>query len=512
MAIEIYSDLELTKPISDAQLFEGLTYYADLTDQTLNERQAIIAKAGLANFGSKQLKNEIWEFKIDGFVGHIQFSDRTYQVRSTKLALDGSGDEQFQKLLEDIQETLGSFTFRYGTPSSASVTSDAQNLADDLRRLEYLTSSFSNNSDLRSISTLLNILYRRPNNVLRDTTEYIKAGKPGRIDVRTATRNLNKLGLVSLENRSQYGGIELGGKRYSATRLPTIKKVTSYDTPENRFIKFVLNDFEGLCIRLRGDHPKNDRILSDANTLLALVRQHLAEPLFREVRPLSYFPSHSSVLTRDFAYAGIYEHFMRSKYGTSHLLENLEAQLRFSSLKDIATLYEIWCFTQVVNAAFDPEDALYIDGFNRNLSKLSNGVCWRTKDIAIYFNKSFSRKSGSYSLTLRPDIVVERKLGTNLRYWLFDAKYKVKITKDVSGVAHSGDIHKMHTYVDAIHGSVASIALYPGTANISYPRMLKADAADIESALRLGGVGAIGLVPGRGQPDVKRAIEIIGSL
>jgi len=509
MPIAIYSDLELIKQVTDFTLFEGQTYYADLTDLSSLERHDIIAEARLSNFGSKQLKNEIWEFKIDGFVGYINFANSKYQVVSNKLGLEGSGEEQFQRLLEDIQNTLGSLTFRYGTPSSARVISDAQSLADDLRRLEYLRSHFTQNSDLRSISTLLNILYRRPNSLLRDKIEYIKAGKPGRIDVRTAAKQINKLGLSPLNTGNPSAGIKLADRQYSAIRLPTIKKVTSYDTPENRFIKFVLKDFEGLCIRIRTDHYKDAPILADADAILHIVRQHLAEPLFRDVRPLTYFPSHSSVLTRDFAYAGIYEHFMRSKYGTSHLLENLEAQLRYSSLKDIATLYEIWCFTQVANVTFKADEVVYIDGFNRNLNKLSNGVCWRTNNIAIYFNKSFGKNSGSYSLTLRPDIVVERTLNTKIKYWHFDAKYKVKTTSDVSGNAHSGDIHKMHTYVDAIEGSVASIALYPGTTNRSYPRMKETELTKLECTLKQGGVGAIGLVPSRGQIGLEKAIQFI---
>ena len=198
MPIAIYSDLELIKQVADFTLFEGQTYYADLTDLTPRERHNIIAEARLSNFGSKQLKNEIWEFKIEGFVGYINFANSKYQVVSNKLGLEGSGEEQFQRLLEDIQNTLGSLTFRYGTPSSARVISDAQSLADDLRRLEYLRSHFTQNSDLRSISTLLNILYRRPNSHLRDKIEYIKAGKPGRIDVRTAAKQINKLGLSPL--------------------------------------------------------------------------------------------------------------------------------------------------------------------------------------------------------------------------------------------------------------------------------------------------------------------------
>ena len=137
MPIAIYSDLELIKQVADFTLFEGQTYYADLKSHTPLERHNIIAEARLSNFGSKQLKNEIWEFKIDGFVGYINFANSKYQVVSNKLGLEGSGEEQFQRLLEDIQNTLGSLTFRYGSPSSARVISDAQSLADDLRRLEY---------------------------------------------------------------------------------------------------------------------------------------------------------------------------------------------------------------------------------------------------------------------------------------------------------------------------------------------------------------------------------------
>lgn len=69
-------------------------------------------------------------------------------------------------------------------------------------------------------------------------------------------------------------------------------------------------------------------------------------------------------------------------------------------------------------------------------------------------------------------------------------------------------IHKMHTYLDAIDCSVASLVVYPGTEEILYPRA--ANPAEITvSVLKSGGVGAIPLLPGRGKERLREITSII---
>ena len=79
----------------------------------------------------------------------------------------------------------------------------------------------------------------------------------------------------------------------------------------------------------------------------------------------------------------------------------------------------------------------------------------------------------SYSMELQPDFTLEAKAaGGETTFIHFDAKFRIKSArisklsakdgKTEDGVAQPDDIHKMHTYNDAIYGTAASVILYPG--------------------------------------------------
>lgn len=132
--------------------------------------------------------------------------------------------------------------------------------------------------------------------------------------------------------------------------------------------------------------------------------------------------------------------------------------------------------------------------------------------VDLYFNQEYSGSNGihnlenhtgtytfkgSYSHTMRPDIVLEKN-GNRL---VFDAKYKGKRSgfygEDDDGEVKSWkpeDINKMHTYREAISNVVGSFILYPGSRTVVYK---KQDRSNIYE-----GVGAISL-----RPDIKSSVN-----
>jgi predicted component of viral defense system (DUF524 family) len=76
-------------------------------------------------------------------------------------------------------------------------------------------------------------------------------------------------------------------------------------------------------------------------------------------------------------------------------------------------------------------------------------------------------------MELQPDFTLEAKAaGGETTFIHFDAKFRIKSArisklsakdgKTEDGVAQPDDVHKMHTYNDAIYGTAASVILYPG--------------------------------------------------
>jgi PD-(D/E)XK nuclease superfamily len=102
--------------------------------------------------------------------------------------------------------------------------------------------------------------------------------------------------------------------------------------------------------------------------------------------------------------------------------------------------------------------------------------------VRVEFNRSFSRSQGgkhrSYSVPLRPDILVE----TPRERHIFDAKFAFEpfgpsVSEDdddseddsLAGRARRGHIHKMHTYRDALDRVASVRVLYPGSTDEWYP-------------------------------------------
>ena len=185
--------------------------------------------------------------------------------------------------------------------------------------------------------------------------------------------------------------------------------------------------------------------------------------------------------------------------------------------KDIATLYELWCFFKVVDAVRSVEgvpkkaEAVSYTEFE---AKIRHGyrVQWRSGTVASY-NPSFSRSRKtrkSYSVALRPDISLRVPSGrANGGLHLLDAKFKLDnlgellgtdLDEDPDVLGHSSftraDLYKMHTYRDAIPEAHSVWILYPGSEFCFFDAKLQPKCDDLfKLADPIDGVGAVPLRP-----------------
>lgn len=156
-------------------------------------------------------------------------------------------------------------------------------------------------------------------------------------------------------------------------------------------------------------------------------------------------------------------------------------------MRDIAALYEWWCFFQVVRAVSDtvgPPVRVDPAAPSWQGAELGQGLTAHfSGKVRVEFNRSFSRSPGgkhrSYSVPLRPDILVETP---QVRH-IFDAKFAFEplgpsLTdnddegedeESPAGRARRWHIHKMHTYRDALDRVASVRVLYPGSVDEWYP-------------------------------------------
>jgi predicted component of viral defense system (DUF524 family) len=248
--------------------------------------------------------------------------------------------------------------------------------------------------------------------------------------------------------------------------------------------------------------------------------------LWTQVGHVNYIPTASTVLQGRRGYREIYQHAIRMRLATQVPLNPAQVRELLES-KNIALLYEIWCYFSLVRALNQligaPVEARRPKVGPMELSiPWDMEVCW-ADGIRLLYNPRFSRSRPaprhSYSVPLRPDIALEIDTPSGCQLHLFDAKFKVDPLESLlpaldapsdneteadtaderRGVFKRGDIYKMHTYRDAIPTARLVWILYPGTETRFYLATNSAGGAIVDRNKMLPtpceGVGAIALTP-----------------
>lgn len=254
--------------------------------------------------------------------------------------------------------------------------------------------------------------------------------------------------------------------------------ILSNDTQENRFLKFALHQiskrYEDLRQRIEAvktaSGTMKSTMLATSETLKRL--QH--HPFFRTIGRFKGISQESMVLQKATGYSQVYRtwNLLRRAYSLNDGLYRLQT-------KDIATLYEIWCFIEVshiVKAQLHLDDE---DVEHRNRMEMNGIFSWelgKGEHSRILFRKDgvelaelvYNPKNadtendnvGMKDLVVptvpqKPDIVLQLtkndlQQGMKMTY-LFDAKYRIEGKDKGVDVPPDGAINQMHRYRDAIY-------------------------------------------------------------
>jgi predicted component of viral defense system (DUF524 family) len=249
----------------------------------------------------------------------------------------------------------------------------------------------------------------------------------------------------------------------------------------------------------------------------------LLEPFWRDVGVSQECPN-SMVMVNRKGYREFLILYLA--FGMSIKLESEKTLLSVSGdIKPVFDLYEIWCYLMIHRLIVeivgdDGNSDLIFSNSDGNflmelISKSDKPVIFSYKlkgeevELSLYYNKNFkpindndSRWVDSYSGGFNPDISIAIKVA-EVKHWLhFDAKYRLNFSMWKSGlqggesaaVVKREDIHKMHTYRDAVLGTRGSYVLYPGSQSSADLYIRNPSKSYRESNL-MPGVGAFPLKP-----------------
>lgn len=270
-------------------------------------------------------------------------------------------------------------------------------------------------------------------------------------------------------------------RKINQTRFKVTQRRLSLDTPENRFIKMVLERCQrGLsqfaaqaktfnAEKKKDDDKKNER-LSEAffNELASWqkpLQQSLAQPLFAEVGDYTGSERESLVLHQRAGYAGVYRVWQQLKMYLTVLGQSANI-----SLKSVAELYEVWCLLEVrqqlIDLGFREDSAeqakLSRAGFDWQLNDGQGAAfCFSRDDgltvrlahepLITQLGKSSFGQIYSWNNNQKPDILLEVTFPNDEKItWIFDAKYRIETNKEGIDLAPEDAINQMHRYRDAL--------------------------------------------------------------
>lgn len=295
--------------------------------------------------------------------------------------------------------------------------------------------------------------------------------------------------------------------------LPEKQFRTTVNTPENRFVKGFIGMIASVISRTREactkDKRFSHRIRVECRGLEDVLAPFERHPMWCEVGAMTQVPASSTVLQRRRGYRDVFRHFILMRLATRHLPISSHEARDLLEGRDIASLYELWCYFKVVDVLRDILGApSSVDSVKRTDLQVHVArefeVKWPNGTRALYNATFSSKRSGhrvSYSLPLRPDIVIVLADGA---VHVLDAKFKLawldasEDDLDRADVKLE-DVYKMHAYRDAIDAACSAWVLYPGTEFREYP----ADAT--------GGVTGVGALPLRpeanGQEELTKLLR-----
>jgi hypothetical protein len=149
------------------------------------------------------------------------------------------------------------------------------------------------------------------------------------------------------------------------------RKFDSFDTPPNRFVKFAIGQFAGICRKVlavfeakRGrDKSSESRLWPaeiEAANLLEELESIRKDSFFDEVGALRSLPLNNQTLQKRHGYREILKAWTRVRRATKFKWEAFEEEFFLGDSRDVPTLYEYWVFFQlreVIGRIPKPADA-----------------------------------------------------------------------------------------------------------------------------------------------------------
>jgi len=413
--------------------------------------------SGIINFG-----NEIGLSNLDVKMNNKHYLGITIEVFPTKIKYQ----EDYLALMADVTDEVYNlaFDFMKKTYMNASLNHKAgSSLTEFFSIIRVIYDQFINSAD---------IILCRPHHVLQTKQEIVPAHKIKRVTsktIRWIERHPEQLLRVN--------------DQYNAGKALSIKKKVSYDTIENRFIKHILQTTIKKLGSLKNNYIKLNRLtdaekIKEIDLMISGLNRRANFSFLSVVGAFESTASMSLVFSLAPGYKELYKCYFMLLHGLS-----FGGDVFNISVKDLAVLYEYWCFLKLNSLMKEryrlvKQDIIKVDtrGLFVTLRKGGSSMVtyanpYNGERIELSYNPQTNKLP---TVAQKPDNVLSlQKKGAGNQYkYVFDAKYKINPALSDSSYASAyqtpgpeeEDINTMHRYRDAM--------VYNNGHNVNYERSM----------------------------------------
>jgi len=472
-----------------------------------------VAKA-VGAFGERASEGALL-LRFGNAVGRFRVADLgMLEVRCGKWS-----EETFDAMLEDLTRVALALPFSAtqaaGLPHDRALADRDDVLLHAFLYARHIVLTTSRAAD--TLGSALSAVLRDPHRRFMVEREKVHLGNARRADARTLFKiaaGTESLMRSSVEMRETPLARALAGQLPEFIDEPRV--LHSVDTAENRFVRALLMQVVALVdrveqIAVRRRQPSFwARLVEDCGRMRVVLTPFLRHGMWNEVGAMTHVPLASSVLQRRRGYKDVLRHHLTLRAAACLPVDGAVMGKQLLGMKDVAALYELWCYFAVVRELETILGAPTRAG-RPSAGDVQVGVDWGlsvawASGVEVFYNLSFSRGASaerrSASLLLRPDIVIKVPSEEGPAMHVLDAKLRVQATgpadRDEDDCVEESlrfkraDVAKMHAYRDALPSVRSAFILYPGDEAVTFPALdPRATAADA--------IGAIPLVPG-GEP------------
>lgn len=419
-----------------------ITFYHD--NSSIRDKITPTGRSGRILSGIINFRGDIAHSDLYVFVNGSEHLKVTVEVYPSKIDYK----EDYKSLLNDVNDEI--YNLAYGFLSRTYLGAELSNTSKNTYSEFY---SILNYIYERLIKAIDIIMFNPHHSLVKES----------RVCKYHALKNSSKETVKWLEKRPQL--IRNIDGRYIPEEALQITKTNTYNTNENRFLKFILLEIIRKIDGFIGNYNKGPwKQDSDVVNKLIIMKKQIVKRInttfLRDINVTYNNTSISLVFSMASGYREVYKYYLMLKKGL-----NIQSNIFAISMKDLPLLYEYWCFIKINSLIREKYKLISSDFIKVNNEGIvvalrkgkGSSLLYenpRTKERFRVLYNSFALSS---TVNQKPDNILSiDKEGTTKAYeFIFDAKYKVdsssEYVKRYCGVGpKEEDINTMHRYRDAI--------------------------------------------------------------